>query len=85
MAESHDVVVLGCGLMGSALARSFATRGYSTGTWNRTHERAEALAADGVMVRGQACRFRGGRRRALVTVGGSRPVWAGREPQAGGG
>lgn len=48
MTESHDVVVLGCGLMGSALARSFANSGCSTGAWNRTHDRAAALAADGV-------------------------------------
>lgn len=48
MAESHDVVVLGCGLMGSTLARALAAGGYSTAAWNRTHQRAEALTADGV-------------------------------------
>lgn len=40
-----DVAVLGCGLMGAALARTFATAGLSVGVWNRTSERAEALAS----------------------------------------
>lgn len=41
-----DVVVLGCGLMGSALSRAFATNGHTVAVWNRTHERAVALAGD---------------------------------------
>ncbi|WP_336160104.1 NAD(P)-dependent oxidoreductase [Amycolatopsis sp. VC5-11] len=44
----HDVAVLGCGLMGSALARRFASGGLAVTAWNRTSRRAEALAADGV-------------------------------------
>ncbi|WP_415095019.1 NAD(P)-binding domain-containing protein [Nocardioides sp.] len=48
MSESHDIVVLGCGLMGSALARAFAAAGHATGAWNRTYEKAEALAPRGV-------------------------------------
>lgn len=46
--HSHDVTVLGCGLMGAALARNFAARGFRTTAWNRTPEKAEALAVDGV-------------------------------------
>jgi 3-hydroxyisobutyrate dehydrogenase-like beta-hydroxyacid dehydrogenase len=46
--HTHDVTVLGCGLMGAALARNFAARGFRTTAWNRTPEKAEALAADGV-------------------------------------
>ena len=46
--HSHDVTVLGCGLMGAALARNFAARGFRTTAWNRTPEKAEVLAADGV-------------------------------------
>ncbi|WP_162834413.1 NAD(P)-binding domain-containing protein [Amycolatopsis circi] len=44
----HDVAVLGCGLMGSALARRFASSGLAATAWNRTPGRAEALASDGV-------------------------------------
>ncbi|MFE0305588.1 NAD(P)-dependent oxidoreductase [Amycolatopsis sp. NPDC058986] len=42
------MAVLGCGLMGSALARRFAAGGLAVTAWNRTPHRAEALAADGV-------------------------------------
>ena len=45
---STDVTVIGCGLMGSALARQFAKSGYRVSAWNRTPERAQALAPDGV-------------------------------------
>jgi 3-hydroxyisobutyrate dehydrogenase-like beta-hydroxyacid dehydrogenase len=46
MNNPQDVVVLGCGLMGSALARTLAGAGASVGVWNRTHARAEALAGE---------------------------------------
>lgn len=46
--KTHDVAIIGCGLMGAAIARSFASSGYSVAAWNRTPERAEALAGDGV-------------------------------------
>ncbi|WP_411146212.1 NAD(P)-dependent oxidoreductase [Streptomyces sp. x-80] len=45
---THDVAVIGCGLMGAALARAFAKSGYSVAVWNRTPERAEALAGEGI-------------------------------------
>lgn len=45
---NYDVAVIGCGLMGAALARAFAKNGYSVAVWNRTPERAEALAGDGI-------------------------------------
>ena len=41
---STDVTVIGCGLMGSALARQFAASGLRVTAWNRTAERAEGLA-----------------------------------------
>jgi 3-hydroxyisobutyrate dehydrogenase-like beta-hydroxyacid dehydrogenase len=47
-ATRYDVAVLGCGLMGAALARTFAKGGYTVAAWNRTPERAEALAGDGI-------------------------------------
>ncbi|WP_337824661.1 NAD(P)-dependent oxidoreductase [Amycolatopsis sp. A1MSW2902] len=42
------MAVLGCGLMGSALARRFASGGLAVTAWNRTPARAEALASGGV-------------------------------------
>ncbi|MFE3170671.1 NAD(P)-dependent oxidoreductase [Amycolatopsis sp. NPDC059090] len=44
----YDVAVLGCGMMGSALARRFAASGLAVTAWNRTSQRAEALASDGI-------------------------------------
>jgi choline dehydrogenase-like flavoprotein len=46
--KTYDVAVIGCGLMGSALARTFARNGLSVAVWNRTPERAEALAGKGI-------------------------------------
>ncbi|WP_143760743.1 NAD(P)-binding domain-containing protein [Actinosynnema mirum] len=43
-----DVVVVGCGLMGSAMVRAFAGAGRSVAAWNRTPERALALAGERV-------------------------------------
>ncbi|KZB82846.1 NAD(P)-binding domain-containing protein [Amycolatopsis regifaucium] len=45
---SHDLTVLGCGLMGSALARALASGGKAVAVWNRTHHRAAALADDAI-------------------------------------
>jgi 3-hydroxyisobutyrate dehydrogenase len=42
------VVILGLGIMGSAMARGAARGGLSTIGWDRTPERATALAPDGV-------------------------------------
>jgi 3-hydroxyisobutyrate dehydrogenase-like beta-hydroxyacid dehydrogenase len=47
-AKKHDVVVVGCGLMGAALARTLAKAGHSVAAWNRTADKAEALAEHGV-------------------------------------
>lgn len=45
--EPAAVAVLGLGLMGSAIARSFLTRGSRVSVWNRTAARCLPLAADG--------------------------------------
>lgn len=39
------VAVLGCGLMGSGVARALATSGHAVSVWNRTSEKARALEA----------------------------------------
>ncbi|MGW4224280.1 NAD(P)-dependent oxidoreductase [Streptomyces bauhiniae] len=46
--QAHDVAVIGCGLMGAALARTLAGHGHAVAAWNRTPERAEALAQYGI-------------------------------------
>lgn len=46
--KTYDVAVLGCGLLGAALARNFAAQGLKTAAWNRTPAKAEALTGDGV-------------------------------------
>jgi 3-hydroxyisobutyrate dehydrogenase-like beta-hydroxyacid dehydrogenase len=37
------MVVIGCGLMGSALARAFAAAGHDVAVWNRTPSKAKAV------------------------------------------
>lgn len=44
-APTADVTVLGCGLMGAALATAFADNGFTVNVWNRTASRARAVAA----------------------------------------
>jgi 3-hydroxyisobutyrate dehydrogenase-like beta-hydroxyacid dehydrogenase len=46
---TYDVAVLGCGLMGAALARTLAGRGLRVAAWNRTHPRAVSLTNSGVV------------------------------------
>lgn len=52
--EVRSVAVLGTGIMGSGMARNLARAGLETRAWNRTHERAEPLADDGIEVAGSA-------------------------------
>jgi 3-hydroxyisobutyrate dehydrogenase len=49
-AKVSSVAVLGTGIMGSAMARNLARAGLETTAWNRTRERAEPLAGDGVQI-----------------------------------
>ncbi|MFJ4907978.1 NAD(P)-dependent oxidoreductase [Streptomyces sp. NPDC093249] len=46
------VAVLGTGIMGAAMARSLVRAGHAVRAWNRTRDKAEPLAADGVEVVG---------------------------------
>ena len=44
------MAVLGCGNMGSAMVRALLAKGWRVAAWNRTPERAEALAGGGAVV-----------------------------------
>ncbi|MEU5305820.1 NAD(P)-dependent oxidoreductase [Streptomyces noursei] len=46
--HTYDVAVIGCGLMGSALARTLAANGHTVTAWNRTPHRAHALAGESI-------------------------------------
>lgn len=45
---TRSATVLGCGFMGSALARALADEGNVVTVWNRTYEKAEALAGGSI-------------------------------------
>ncbi|HEY5945758.1 MAG TPA: NAD(P)-dependent oxidoreductase [Kofleriaceae bacterium] len=44
------ITILGTGLLGSGFARALKRQGHDVRAWNRTHAKAQALAADGVTV-----------------------------------
>lgn len=46
--NSSPVAVLGTGLIGAAVARNLARKGFQTRAWNRSLEKARPLAVDGV-------------------------------------
>jgi 3-hydroxyisobutyrate dehydrogenase len=46
------IAVLGTGVMGFPMARNLAAAGHEVRAWNRTRDRAEPLAADGIAVAG---------------------------------
>lgn len=48
--SSRNVAVLGCGNMGSAMVRAYLAKGWEVTAWNRTPERAHALADVGADV-----------------------------------
>ncbi|MFJ2755700.1 NAD(P)-dependent oxidoreductase [Nocardioides sp. NPDC087217] len=59
MTERNDrpaVTVIGMGNMGSAVARAYLERGYRTTVWNRTADKAEALADAGADVASTAAK-----------------------------
>lgn len=59
MTEHNDraaVTVIGMGNMGSAVARAYLERGYRTTVWNRTADKAEALADAGAVVASTAAK-----------------------------
>ncbi|MGC9439564.1 NAD(P)-dependent oxidoreductase [Streptomyces sp. WG5] len=50
MTDQLTVSVLGTGIMGAAMARNLARAGHTVRVWNRTRDKAEPLAADGVHI-----------------------------------
>jgi 3-hydroxyisobutyrate dehydrogenase len=50
----RSVAVLGTGIMGAPMARNLAKAGFDVRAWNRTREKAEPLADDGVRVEDSA-------------------------------
>ena len=50
MTDELAVSVLGTGIMGAAMARNLARAGHTVRAWNRSRDKAEPLAADGVYV-----------------------------------
>lgn len=54
--EQPAVSVIGMGNMGSAIARAYLERGYRTTVWNRTADKAEALADVGAAIASTAAK-----------------------------
>ncbi|MYR41818.1 NAD-binding protein [Streptomyces sp. SID5910] len=52
MTDKLTVSVLGTGIMGAAMARNLARAGLTVRAWNRSRDKAEPLAADGVHIAG---------------------------------
>jgi 3-hydroxyisobutyrate dehydrogenase len=48
------IAMLGTGVMGAPMARNLAAAGHEVRAWNRTRERAEPLASDGIAVHSTA-------------------------------
>lgn len=48
--DAMDVCIVGTGAMGAAMARNLLSRGFEVRVWDRTPEKAAALAADGARV-----------------------------------
>ena len=51
---SHDVALLGTGIMGAGMARMIAGSGVTVWVWNRTRAKADALASDRIHVASSA-------------------------------
>jgi 3-hydroxyisobutyrate dehydrogenase len=50
MSDHLHVTVLGTGIMGAAMARNLARAGHRVIAWNRSRDKAEPLAADGIRI-----------------------------------
>ncbi len=50
MSDNPTVTVMGAGIMGAAMARNLARAGHDVTIWNRSRDKAEPLAADGIRI-----------------------------------
>jgi 3-hydroxyisobutyrate dehydrogenase len=55
-----DIAVLGTGIMGAPMARNLRAAGHDVRAWNRSREKAEPLAEDGITVADSAAAAAGG-------------------------
>lgn len=63
-----DVAVLGCGNMGSAIARTLSSAGHSVVVWNRTSSKAEALVSENIVTADSIPEAAGAARVVIVVV-----------------
>src|SRR3954469_11485857 len=70
------VAVLGTGIMGAPMARNLARAGLEVRAWNRSRERAEPLAEDGIAVHDEAAEAVAGADAVLTMLADGAPVRA---------
>lgn len=58
--SAKKITVLGTGIMGAAIARNLRKKGFIVSVWNRTYEKAKALAEFGITVHEQVQEAVGG-------------------------
>lgn len=76
----HKVAVLGLGIMGSGMARRLLAAGFDVAVWNRTVQKAQALAEAGARIAPTPAEAVQGARIVLAMLaddGVSRAVWTG--------
>jgi 3-hydroxyisobutyrate dehydrogenase-like beta-hydroxyacid dehydrogenase len=67
LGRSVKIAVVGCGLMGSALARAFAAAGHDVTVWNRTPDKARAVGG-GTVARENLIEAVSGRELVVVSL-----------------
>jgi 3-hydroxyisobutyrate dehydrogenase len=70
------VAVLGTGIMGAPMARNLAAAGHEVSAWNRSREKAEPLAQDGIAVAGSAAQAVAGTEVVLTMLSAADAVLA---------
>jgi 3-hydroxyisobutyrate dehydrogenase len=77
------IAVLGTGVMGAPMARNLARAGHEVRAWNRTPERAEPLAADGIAVSADVAEAVAGAELAITMLSDASAVEAVADPLLG--
>jgi 3-hydroxyisobutyrate dehydrogenase len=68
------ITVLGTGIMGAPMARNIRAAGHDVRAWNRSREKAEPLAADGIEIAGAAAEAVAGAEVVVVMLADGRAV-----------